>query len=136
MCKSIYCESVNLVDLLLYVTCCFSLTAFTILCSFTFTTIWHKEFIILPSLVFSILNASCTSTDISSPRNGKFSTIILLKMFSMLLAWNYFPFMPKIYRFVLFRVIHRSNVFPSYILINLSFSLTECSNFSTSSLLW
>jgi len=77
------------------------------------------------------LRASCMFVSMSFLSLGKFSSMILLKMWSMSLIWDSSPsFLPINLRFGLFTVPHSSCMFLSCVFLNLQYSFFMWPRFS------
>jgi hypothetical protein len=127
-------SGVILIGLPLYVTWLFSLTAFNILslfCAFGVLTFMCQEELLFWSNLFGVLWASCMFMGISFFRVGKFSSIILLKIFTGHLSWkSSFSSIPIILMFGLLIVSWISWMFWVMIILYFAFSLIVVSVFS------
>jgi len=117
--------------LILYVTWPLSITAFNILslfCTFdVLIIIWQEEFVFWFNL-FGVRYTSCMFISISFFRLGKFSSIILLNIFTGPLIWVFLPFsIPIILRFDLLIVSWIFCMFWAKRFLGFSFSLTVVS---------
>jgi hypothetical protein len=127
-------SGVILVCLPLYVTSPLSLTAFNILssfCAFGFFIIMCQEGFLLWSGLFGVLQAFCIFMGITLFRLGKFSSIILLKIFTGHLRWkSSLSSIPIILRFGHLIVSWVFWIFWVKIFLHVTFSLILVSMFS------
>lgn len=90
-------------DLVLFFFCSIQYSFF-VLCTqcFVYKMVWQVSFLVL----FDVVYVHCSWIDISFPRFFKISSMILLKIFSLPLAWKFSPSMCMNHKFGLLIVLN------------------------------